>query len=544
MFEPDGRLCCTTELQASTTDTPSTGNKQELSDVDLESSLSDTVHLSAASKHVVDGFYPNNATTKERVKPFVYVVAATAALGSLVFGFSLTGAGGTFIMESFQNEFGWTCPKNDIDCTPLSEAEKSTEESLITSLQSVGSIFGALCNAMLLDRWGRKWTIFTASLIFIIGATVPCVVPLIKVLYAGRWIGGFGIGMLAMSVPIYISECAPSSKRGQLTTFWQMGVTIGMLFGSAVNMSVSSLDNGWRFSYGGPIVFAALLALSMATFMPESPRFVAGQGNSEQQREQLERVLQRIRYEEDIPHSTEAIEEELREERELGIASWCEIFRKADKLRYRVLLGIGMQFLNQLSGNETINFYAPKILSTVFTESQSLVGAFLLGVVNLVAVVFALFTVDRIGRVPLWTIGGSIMLLAQIGNSILQSLAPTATVNVSFLVCLSIFTFAYHGTMGPLAWDICSEMYPARERGKAVSLTTMSNFLGVVLVGAIFPLAMDASPAGCFAFFSVMLFVNIGLVYFFLPETAERSPLQIGEDFAAHKPKLIRNVIK
>lgn len=462
------------------------------------------------------------------------MVAATAALGSLIFGFTLTGAGGTFVMDSFRDHFGWTSK---------TDAQIASEESLITSLQSVGSIVGALFNALLIDRLGRKWTIFTAALVFAVGAAIQCSAPVVEALYAGRFVGGFGVGMLAMTVPVYIGECSPSHKRGQLTTFWQVGVTVGMLIGTAVNLGVSTMQDGWRISFGGPIVFALLLALCMATFMPESPRFLASQEDARQHKEQLNQVLSRLRYTDELSDSAEAIEAEVQQERELGVASWSEIFRKNDKLRYRVLLGVAMQFLNQLSGNETINFYAPTILSNIFSDSQSLLSSFLLGVVNLVAVVFALFTVDRVGRVPLWMMGGFVMLLAQIANSVLQSLGQTQAVNVSFLVGLSVFTFAYHGTMGPLAWDVCSEMYPARERGKAVGLTTMSNFLGVVLVGAVFPYAMNTSPTGCFAFFSVMLFANMCLVYFLLPETAERSPTQIEEEFREHKPKLWRNVL-
>lgn len=517
-------------------------NKTELSDVDIESSPAAKSETSTVYTEEQQEVRAHSPGKDRRTKPFVFAVAATAALGSLIFGFSLTGAGGTFVMDGFKNHFQWSCPEGVEDCTQASENQISSAESLITSLQSVGSIFGALFNSYLFDRIGRKWTIFNAALVFILGAIIQCSAPFIQVLYIGRLIGGVGVGMLAMSVPVYIGECSPSHKRGQLTTFWQTGVTVGMLVGTAVNLGVSDLEYGWRISYGGPIVFAALLALAMASFMPESPRFLASKGNSEQYRDQINRVLLQLRYKEEIQHSTEAIEEEVRQERELGVASWAETFRTSDKIRYRVLLGIGMQFLNQLSGNETINFYAPKILSNVFSDQQSLLSSFLLGIVNLVAVIVALFTVDRVGRVPLWMMGGLVMLFAQIANSVLQSLEPTNAVNVSFLVGLSVFTFAYHGTMGPLAWDICSEMFPARERSKAVGLTTMSNFVGVVVVGAVFPYAMNASPAGCFAFFSVMLFANMSLVYFFLPETAERSPLQIEEEFKDHKPTLRRNI--
>ena len=115
--------------------------------------------------------------------------------------------------------------------------------------------------------------------------------------------------------------------------------------------------------------------------MPESPRFLAAsvpssnnhgdggnnQDQKQQQQQQQERqqklltdVLSKLRYEDEIEHSLEAINDEVEEERELGVASWREIYRQSDKMRYRVLLGVGMQFLNQLSGNETINFSTPR----------------------------------------------------------------------------------------------------------------------------------------------------------------------------------------
>ena len=249
---------------------------QQLTAVDLEEaapSIPDTATDSDSTVAAGDEQQQGNHHAPRRTKPFVYVVAATAALGSLIFGFSLTGAGGTFVMDGFREEFGWDS---------LSESEISKEESLITSLQSVGSIFGALFNSLLLDRIGRKWTIFVAALVFAVGAVVQCSAPVVAALYVGRVIGGFGVGMLAMSVPVYIGECSPSHRRGQLTTFWQVGVTVGMLIGTAINLAVKDLEYGWRFSYGGPIVFALILALAMATFMPESPRYLASEEDSEE----------------------------------------------------------------------------------------------------------------------------------------------------------------------------------------------------------------------------------------------------------------------
>jgi len=519
---------------------------------------------------------------KKRTKPFLYLVAASAALGALVFGFSLTGAGGTFVMTSFRLEFNWECPTATTapaddttdTCMPKSEREQNKEQSLITSLQSIGAIGGAIFNSGLIDRVGRRWTLFQAALVFSVGAAIQAGSHgTIELLYLGRFFGGFGIGMLSMSIPIYIAECSPSHNRGFLVTFWQAGVTIGMLLGTAVNVAVKDEPWGWKLSYGAPLIFAGLLMLACASYMPESPRYLAtkelgdddnnngsdnrsGEGVddieqgektssvtiTEETHPKLHAVLRRIRYEDEIKNSVRAIDQEVREEAENGVATWREVFRRSDHILYRVLLGMAMQFFSQLSGNEMINFYAPVILERIFSSGQSLISSFLLGIVNFIAVIFALFTVDRVGRVPLWVLGGLVMMFSQIANSVLQSLAPTTTTDNLFLAGLSVFTFAYHSTMGPLVWDINSEMFPVRERGKAVALTTMSNFVGVVLVGAVFPFAMDASPVGVFVFFTIMLIINTAMVYFLLPETGEKSPMQIEEQFAQHKPKMLRNV--
>jgi len=131
--------------------------------------------------------------------------------------------------------------------------------------------------------------------------------------------------MMAMSIPVYIGECSPTDKRGQMVTFWQVGVTFGMLIGTAVNVGASKIPWGWRVSYGGNIAFAAFLMIAMATYMPESPRFLASR---DKDRAALVATLQKLRYEDDVPHAIRAIDAEIEEERLRGAASWAEVFRK------------------------------------------------------------------------------------------------------------------------------------------------------------------------------------------------------------------------
>lgn len=167
--------------------------------------------------------------------------------------------------------------------------------------------------------------------------------------------------------------------------------------------------------------------------------------------------MTKLRYEEDVDHSIEAVEREVQEDRDRGDASWKEVFAADNRMRYRVLLGMSIQAFNQLSGNEAINFYAPTILKSMF--GSSIFFSFLLGIVNFVAVCVSIATIDRFGRLPLFFIGGVAMLFSQMANSIYQSVSnPSNTINCLFFTSLAVFSFAYHGTWGPLAWDICGEM--------------------------------------------------------------------------------------
>jgi sugar phosphate permease len=98
-----------------------------------------------------------------------------------------------------------------------------------------------------------------------------------------------------------------------------------------------------------------------------------------------------------------------------------------------------------------------------------------------------------------------------------------------------IIGFAY--SWGPAVWVVCSEIFPLCARGKATGLTTMTNWLfTTIIVGAVFPIASDASLSGCFAFFACVIFTGTWIVYFFEAETAKRNILEIDEDFANNKP--------
>ena len=199
-----------------------------------------------------------------------------------------------------------------------------------------------------------------------------------------------------------------------------------------------------------------MFLIGLFTCLPESPRYIAAKISSRVAAEDVEQPsvsealvehksklrssMKKLRYEQDVDHSVENIQKEVQEDIERGDATWREVFSTEKKMLYRVLLGISLQAFNQLSGNEAINFYSPTLLESMF-GSQSIFMSFILGIINFVAVCVGILLVDRVGRIPLFLVGGVFMLISQMCNAIYQNYTdPSVTVDSLFFTSLAIFS--------------------------------------------------------------------------------------------------------
>jgi SP family sugar:H+ symporter-like MFS transporter len=473
-----------------------------------------------------------------RTKPFIVLVACCAALGGLIFGYDIAGAGATFVMDGFQEHFGWECgADSSIDCIPATEGEKDRDKGLINGLFGVGATIGAIINPYVAEKYGRRPSLVFSNLVFITGASIQTYAPEMWVMWLGRVFSGMGVGMLSMCVPVYITECAPEHARGVLGTLWQIAVTSGILIASACNLGLKNWSDGWRLSYGGNILFS-LMFLGCLAFMPESPRWLAA--NADEDR--LKESLGKLRFEDEIESEVEKLKSEVEEDRAIGNATWSEVFSTDNNMRKRLILGCSFQGFQQLCGINAIMFYAPDILNTFFTESEAIYGTFGLNGINFLATFITVFTVDKYGRVKLLIVGGLIMAFALVLNAIMSSLDQTKSVGIAVLLFASLFIIGFAFSWGPVVWLVCSEMFPYRHRGKATGLTTMTNWGFTTIMGGVFPIASSASLSGCFAFFAVMITIGTTVVYFFQVETAKKTMPEIDEAYKNHKPQLKRKV--
>jgi len=472
-----------------------------------------------------------------RAKPFVWLLALTAALGGLIFGYDIGGAGATFVMEGFRIHFGWDCAPDDVECVPKTQSQIDTETGLINGLFGAGAAIGALCAPMIFNNKGRKPTLSVGAVMFTIGAALQGFAVNMPMLYIPRLLSGFGIGMISMCSPIYIAECAPESHRGQMATLWQLAITTGIVLVSILNIWLAEWDEGWRISYAGNCVFSVLL-LGLLTIMPESPHFLVRHNRDEE----AEQSLLKTRFEDQVSWELEELKLEAEEANEMGVASWSEVFDDSNnKMKTRTLTGVLLQTFQQLSGINAVMFYAPNILSTFFGSTASIYGALALNVVNFFSTFITIFSVERWGRVWLLFTGGILMFLALIPTAVLSSIPdPTQAMGVGVILCCALYVIGFAYSWGPVVWVVCAEMFPMRERGKANSLTTFSNWFWTTVVGAVFPHASSASLAGCFGFFAAVVFVATIYVYLYLPETANLTAPEIDEQYLKHKPTVPR----
>lgn len=279
---------------------------------------------------------------------------------------------------------------------------------LFTSSLYVAALVSSFGASITTKALGRKISMLIGGLIFLIGAILNGVAMNLGVLILGRLLLGVGIGYANQSVPVYLSEMAPAKLRGALNVCFQMAVTIGILIANLVNYGTATMKkNGWRVS----LVLAAVPAIIMTVgtvFLPDTPNSLIDRG----QKEQAKAMLQKIRGTSNVDNEFEdlVIASDLSKQ----VASpWGNIMQR--RYRPQLTVAILIPFFQQLTGINVINFYAPVLFKTLgFGDGAALMTAVITGVVNVVATLVAIFTVDKFGRRGLFLVGGTLMLVCQV----------------------------------------------------------------------------------------------------------------------------------
>ncbi|KAH7068498.1 general substrate transporter [Paraphoma chrysanthemicola] len=458
------------------------------------------------------------------------LVGLFVAFGGVLFGYDTGTIGGILGMTYWKDTFstGYKNDKGELDVT-------SDQSSLIVSILSAGTFFGALTAAPAADFLGRRLGLVACNVVFCLGVILQTVATDIPIFVAGRFFAGYGVGMISATIPLYQSETAPKWIRGVIVGAYQLAITIGLLIAAIVlNSTKDRYDTG---SYRIPIAvqFAwAIILFVGCIWLPESPRWFVKKGQPEKAANSLSK-LRRL----DVQHP--ALVEELAEitanheyELSLGKATYIDCFKGG--LGKRLATGCLLQALQQLTGINFIFYYGTSFFQNA-GFSDPFVITMITSAVNVGSTFPGLYLVEKWGRRNLLLFGAFGMAFCQFVVAITGTVAGTdnqAAQNALIaFVCIYIFFFAC--SWGPVAWVVTGEIFPLKVRAKSLSMTTATNWLLNFGIGYATPYMVNSGPgnanlgAKVFFVWGGCCFICIFFVWSMIYETKGLSLEQVDE---------------
>jgi sugar porter (SP) family MFS transporter len=440
---------------------------------------------------------------------YVRKAAALAALGGVLFGYDAGVTGGA--LPLIARDFGWDSP---------------FRRSLIISIVLLGAACGALAGGRLADRVGRRRLILMTAGIFV-AALVGCVLaPGPVALLAARFVLGTAIGSVSVAVPLYISEIAPPERRGALVSVNQLAVTIGILAGQVGSYLLTS-SGSWRSMICVALVPAVLLWVGMLT-QSESPVWLARRGRIAAARA----IMVRVRAD---PAAADAELREIVRNAAVERATWRELL--SPSVRPALVVGMTLAVIQQVTGVNTVIYYAPTLLDSAgLGQHAAILGAVLIGTINVVVTVVAIRVLDVVGRRRLLIGGTATMALALAAMGALFAGAPSAigtTRAILAIVALCVFIGAFAIGLGPIFWLLIAEIYPARVRGVAASSAALVNWMANFAVTISYLSVLTAvGRAGTYGLLTVLTVVSVLFIQARVPETKGRSLREIEDDLS------------
>ncbi|KAI1520198.1 monosaccharide transporter [Pyrenophora tritici-repentis] len=448
-----------------------------------------------------------------------YLLCVFAAFGGILFGYDSGYINGVLGMNFFKQRFG--SPSNDKDAYS-GLMYRTWEKSLIVSILSAGTFFGALIAGSVADWIGRRSTIIAGCGIFSLGVALQVASTSVGVLVPGRLIAGFGIGFVSAVIILYMSEIAPKRFRGAIVSGYQFCITIGLLLAAVVdNRTQHRMDSG---SYRIPMSLQWLFALVLGVglfLLPESPRWYIKKGRNTD----AARALATLRGQ--SPNS-DYVNDELKElvanheyEMRTMRAGWGDCFtggwKPSSNLR-RVVLGMALQMMQQWTGVNFIFYYGSTFFKTVGIQN-----AFLVSMIT---------TAVNFGRRPLLIFGAIGMLICEFIIAIVGTVAEgSKAAGIVLIVFTCIYIFFFASTWGPGAWVLIGEIFPLPIRAKGVALSTASNWFWNFVISFITPYMVDQEygnlKARVFFVWGATCTLCVVFAYFLVPETKGLSLEQV-----------------
>ncbi|KAM0799617.1 general substrate transporter [Usnea florida] len=478
-----------------------------------------------------------------------YLICAFAAFGGIFFGYDTGWMGGVLAMPYFIRQYtGLPYPDPNDAAAVKAFHLPASDQSLTTSILSCGTFFGAIIAGDVADFIGRRTTIITGCMIFIVGCILETASTGLGLMCAGRIICGAGVGFISAIVILYMSEIAPKAVRGAVVAGYQFCITIGILLANCVVYATQNRNDtgSYRIPIAVQFLWAIILAIGLF-ILPESPRYYVKKGKLEA----AAKALSKVRGQ---PIDSDYIQDELAEiianhEYELQIipstsyfGSWANCFTgsvfKGNSNSRRTLVGILMQMMQQLTGINFIFYFGTVFFKSLGTIKNPFLISLITTLVNVLSTPISFWTVERFGRRKILIIGGTGMVIMQFIVGIIGVTAgkasrhdhPAVSAMIAF-ICFNISFFA--ATWGPCAWVVIGEIFPLPIRSRGVGISTSSNWFWNCIIAVITPYLVGTNKgdanlgAKVFFLWGSLCCISTAFAYFLVPETKGLSLEQV-----------------
>ena len=452
--------------------------------------------------------------TNEGSKLYLYSITSVAILGGLLFGY---------------------------DTAVISGAEKGLEAFFLTAtdFQYDKVMHGITSSSALIGCvLGRRNSLRLAAVLFFLSALGSYYPEFLFFEYGKanmnllitfnlyRILGGIGVGLASAVCPMYIAEIAPSNIRGTLVSCNQFAIIFGMLVVYFVNylilgdhqnpvilkdaagtLSVSSesdmwtVTEGWRYMFGSEAFPAAFFGM-LLFFVPKTPRYLVMIDQDQKAYSILKKVNGATKAQEILAEIKATSQEKTEKLFTYGAAV--------------IVIGILLSVFQQAIGINAVLYYAPRIFENAGAEGGGMMQTVIMGIVNIVFTLIAIFTVDRFGRKPLLIIGSVGMAVGAFAVALCDSMGIKGILPVlSVIVYAAFFMMSW----GPICWVLISEIFPNTIRGKAVAIAVAFQWIFNYIVSSTFPALYDFSPMFAYSLYGIICVIAALFVWRWVPET-------------------------
>lgn len=446
---------------------------------------------------------PFGSNQRSGYKTIVYFICLVGALGGLLFGLDQG-----FIANALESI-------KTVYSLDTHGAEK------YSAILAAGGVVGALLSGVFARFLGRKKSLVFAGLIFVLGSLISAMLPPFLVLRACRFFLGFGVGIASFITPLYLSETAPAAIRGSMGSLFQLMITIGIFLIAVTNVII--LSNVANVKVALPLMFLVISVFALLMFLgslilPESPRWLMLKNKKAKAVQVLRRTFNTP---EEVDAEIQEIEHVIKESKGDTLKS---IFNK--HFVKILIIGVVLQMFQQLVGINVMIYYAPAIFG--YAGMKGLLAMLTVPTVNMLFTFPAIYLVEKWGRKKLLYVGAIIMFVSLMAAGLafysIEGVTDTAGVGMLpkavLLIAVIVYIFGFAFSWGPVAWIVCSEIFPLEGREVGMTITTMVNwtFAGLVMAYALSFMEQFGRPS-LFYLFSAFCILAIIFVARFVPET-------------------------